>query len=44
MLAVTGFMGEDELKAHDFSGYLLKPVSVDDLKKLVETALDPGSG
>ena len=43
MLAVTGFMGEDELKAHDFNGYLLKPVSVDDLKELVQSTLDPGS-
>ena len=42
VIAVTGFMGEDELKAHDFNGYLLKPVSVDDLKELVQSTLDPG--
>lgn len=35
VLAVTGFMGEDELKENDFNGHLFKPVSLQDLKELV---------
>jgi hypothetical protein len=32
-------MGEDELKENDFNGYLFKPVSVQDLKELVQKTL-----
>ena len=42
VLAVTGFMDEEELKQHDFDGYLLKPVSVNDLKDLVKEILNKG--
>jgi CheY-like chemotaxis protein len=40
VLAVTGYMEEEELKAHAFDGYLMKPVSVEDLRELVKSTLD----
>ena len=40
VLAVTGFMEEDELKKQDFDGYLMKPVSVVDLREMVSRVLE----
>ena len=39
VLAVTGFLEEEELKTHGFDGYLMKPVSVEDLRTLVKDSL-----
>jgi len=43
VLAVTGFMGEEELAENDFNGHLFKPVSVQDLKELVQKTLTASS-
>ena len=40
VLAVTGHKEEEELKTHAFDGYLMKPVSVEDLRELVKSTLD----
>ena len=39
VLAVTGYMEEEELKTHAFDGYLMKPVSIEDLRELVKSTL-----
>ena len=40
VLAVTGYMEEEELKTHAFNGYLMKPVSVEDLREAVKNTLE----
>ena len=40
VLAVTGYMEEEELKTHAFDGYLMKPISVEDLRELVKSTLE----
>jgi DNA-binding NtrC family response regulator len=33
-------MEEEELKTHAFDGYLMKPISVEDLRELVKNTLE----
>jgi CheY-like chemotaxis protein len=44
VLAVTGYMEEEELKKLAFDGYLMKPVSVEDLRELVKSTLKVETG
>lgn len=39
VLAASGYLDAEEIKEHDFDGFLAKPVSLDDLRDLVEDTM-----
>lgn len=43
VLAISGFVGADEVREHDFDGFIEKPVAVDQFRRIVDDALALGS-
>ena len=39
VLALSGYMNEEEMRDHDFDGFIMKPVNPDEFRKIVEASL-----